>query len=96
MVKVCQDLNVAVKDNAEDISQLQTDVEAVSEAVTDAVGTVSGMEKTVEEVKKSNSDAVNAVNAAVKTVNGMNDRVIALEDLGLFIGEDGNIYQEED
>lgn len=96
VVKVCQDLNVAVKDNAEDISQLQTDVEAVSEAVTDAVGTVSGMEKTVEEVKKSNSDAVNAVNAAVKTVNGMNDRVIALEDLGLFIGEDGNIYQEED
>lgn len=89
VVKVCQDLNVSVSENTEDISQLQADVESISTAVTDATKTVTAMKETVDAVEKSNS-------AAVKTVNGMNDRVTSLEALGLFVGEDGNIYQEED
>lgn len=89
VVKVCQDLNVQVSENTEDISQLQADVESISTAVSDATKTVTAMKETVDEVEKSNA-------AAVKTVNGMNDRVTSLEALGLFVGEDGFIYQREE
>lgn len=82
VVKVIQDINVSVGNNTTAIGNMETDVSDMKESV-------SAMTETVEEVKRTNA-------AAVRTVNGMDKRVTALESLGLFIGDDGNLYQKEE
>lgn len=91
VVKVVQQNAVDIKANAEDIETLQGDVKSLGETVSD----------TALKAKDAETKATNAAKdaaSAAETVGQYDDRVSALEDLGLFVGQDGYIYQkyEED
>lgn len=89
VVSVVQANTVQISQNTADISQLKTDVESISEAVTDINTTASRAE-----VQASN--AAKSAEAAAKVAESMDNRVSLLEGLGLFVGEDGAIYQREE
>ena len=87
-----------VDDNAENISTLQEAVDTLTtnlgETDTKATNALSRADTAI----RDSSAAVNTANAASQTAGSFASRISALENLGLFVGDDGYIYQnyEED
>lgn len=87
VVKVVQKNATDITENSQDIAQLQKDVEAVAQ-----VATENSQKATDAQTRAANAERL--AKDASDTVGTFDDRILALEDLGLFVGEDGGIYQK--
>lgn len=98
VVRVVQQNSIDIGTNTSYIATLRSDVDALADDLTETE------EKATNALTRSNtaisnaSSALSTANAAAQTVGTFNSRISSLEDLGLFVGDDGCIYQnyEED
>ena len=96
VVRVVQQNAVNIQTNAQAIETLNDDVDALGEETTRIAGQIDASARTASDAQTAAANAERLAASASETANSMDDRITALEDLGLFIGDDGNIYQRED
>lgn len=87
VVRVVQQNTNDITEIVADVQTLQGDVEAVATVARD-----SALKASDAQTRATNAETT--ANAAAGTVGQFDNRISALEDLGLFVGEDGGIYQE--
>lgn len=96
VVRVVQQNAVNIQTNAQAIQTLNDDVDGLADETTRIAGQIDESARKASDAQTAAANAERLAASASETANSMDDRITALEDLGLFIGDDGNIYQRED